>query len=141
MTRVAAHSRSRAVAADYLKLVRQFPLRPLRSAREYDEAARMLDTLVLRNDLSPGEVDYLDALTRFVEDYDDAQHPLNELQASPLDVLRHLVKQHEMTTSDLGRIIGSKGVASEILRGKRDLSKAHIKALSAHFKVSPAILF
>ncbi|MGB7160798.1 MAG: hypothetical protein WBD40_22225 [Tepidisphaeraceae bacterium] len=142
MTRVATptRSRSRAVSEDYLKLVRRFPLRPLRTVRDYDEASKVLDELVLCDDLSRGEADYLDALTRFVEDYDDAHHPLSEFQATPLEVLRHLVEHSDMTTTDLGRVIGSKGVASEILRGKRELSKTHIKLLSAHFKISPAIL-
>lgn len=135
-----ARPRRRAVADDYLRLVRRFPLRPLRDERDYDGAVAILDELVVRSDLSPGETDYVDALTRFVEDYDDAHHPLAHFQATPLEVLRHLVERAGMTTSDLGRVIGSKGVASEILRGKRELSKSHIKLLSAHFNVSPAVL-
>ncbi len=42
-----------------------------------------------------------------------------------------------MTTSDLGRLIGSKGVASEILNGKRQLSRMHVLKLAAHFHVDP----
>jgi HTH-type transcriptional regulator/antitoxin HigA len=146
MTRVATTSRStrarRASAADdYLELVRQFPLRPLRSDREYLQAARILDGLVLRDDLTRGESDYLDALTRFVEDYDDSKHPAEQFAATPREVLRHLMEQRSMNTSDLGRLIGSKGVASEILSGKRELSKSQIKRLSNHFGISPALLF
>jgi HTH-type transcriptional regulator/antitoxin HigA len=134
-------TRTPLAAHDYLELVRQFPLRPLRSDREYALAARILDRLVVRDDLTRGESDYLNALTRFVEDYDDARHPAAEFAASPLEVLRHLMEQRSMNTSDLGRLIGSKGVASEILSGKRELSKSQIKLLAQHFAVSPALLF
>jgi antitoxin component HigA of HigAB toxin-antitoxin module len=43
------------------------------------------------------------------------------------------------TTSELGKLIGSKGVASEILSGKRDLSKSHMTTLAKRFGVEPAV--
>jgi len=44
---------------------------------------------------------------------------------------------HNMTISALGKLIGSKGVASEILSGKRGLSKSHMTILAKHFGVEP----
>ena len=51
----------------YLQLVMRFPLRPLKTEREYDAAAELLDSLVLRTDLSAGEKDYVDALSLFID--------------------------------------------------------------------------
>src|SRR5260370_510737 len=61
--------RKGAARDDYLRLVRQFPLRPIRTATEYDTAAQRLDTLVLRADLSDGEKDYVEALSTVIEEF------------------------------------------------------------------------
>jgi hypothetical protein len=49
-------ARSRGAGGDYLALVREFPLRPIRDGAEYERAAAVLDRLILRK-LSPGEQD------------------------------------------------------------------------------------
>jgi HTH-type transcriptional regulator/antitoxin HigA len=53
-------------------------------------------------------------------------------------LLRTLMEEHGLTRSDLFDI-GSQGVVSEILSGKRELNLRRIILLSAHFGVSPAI--
>jgi len=44
-----------------------------------------------------------------------------------------------MRATDLGKLIGSKGNATLILRGDRELSKSHIRKLAEYFHVSPAV--
>lgn len=122
------------IADDYFNLVKQFPLRPLRGEMEYDAAVAMLDTLVLR-ELSEGEQDYLEALTRFVEDYDQRNRRPPGTKLSALARLRHLMAESQMTSADLGRVLGSASVASMILRGRRGISKAHLKKLADRFRV------
>jgi antitoxin component HigA of HigAB toxin-antitoxin module len=39
------------------------------------------------------------------------------------------------TTADLGRLLGNSGLASQIMLGRRELSKSHIRTLSQHFKL------
>jgi HTH-type transcriptional regulator / antitoxin HigA len=41
--------------------------------------------------------------------------------------------------ADLVGIIGSSGVVSEVIDGKRSISKAQAKALGEYFKVSPSL--
>src|SRR5437899_9565243 len=82
-----------ALSASYLRLVRKFPLRPLRSEAEYDQAASIVDALAVRPEgsLDRGEQDYLDTLTLLVQAY-DAEH--NEMAAGavdPLTMLKHLM--------------------------------------------------
>ncbi len=59
--------------------------------------------------------------------------------ADPLTTLKYLMDQNGMRATDLGRLLGNRGLASLILHGRRQLSKAHIRKLSEHFKVSPAL--
>ena len=124
----------------YLALVRRFPLRPIRSAAEYERAARVLDSLVLR-ELSPGETDYLDVLSLLIEAYDDQRDPAGHAESSPAELLRALVEHRGITTTALGRVIGSKGVASELLNGRREPSKAQIRKLAEFFRVEPGAFF
>jgi HTH-type transcriptional regulator/antitoxin HigA len=129
----------RGLDSDYLALIRAFPLRPLRTAAEYQAALVILDRLAIRDEetLAPGERDYLDALTLFVERYDSDHAP--QAQQSPLDMLRGLMENRGMTVSALGTVLKSKGVASEILAGKRRLNLTHMRRLADFFRVDPAV--
>jgi HTH-type transcriptional regulator/antitoxin HigA len=131
------------VRDDYLDLVRGFPLRPIRSEPEYDQALELLKNLVGRADrhgLTTGERDYADALSQFVGAYETRRYPIPPALKTPLGRLKHLVEQSGMTTGELGELLGSgKGQASLVLNGKRELSKANIRVLADRFKVSPAL--
>jgi len=134
-------SRLQPVRADYLKLIRRFPLRPLRSDDEYQEAVQVLDALAVRPEgsLSPGEQDYLDALTLLVQARDDERFNLETADLSPLEVLRYLMEQSKMRSADLGRLLGNRALASMILNGHRGLSKTHIRILADHFRVDSSL--
>jgi len=125
----------------YMELVREFPLRPIRTEAEYDAAIRLVNGLAVHDEgtLGQGRQDYLEALTRFVEDYEDRKHRIDTSTLGPLDLLRHLTDERRMSVSDLGRLIGSKGVASEVLGGKRGLSKSQIGKLARYFGVNPGL--
>lgn len=59
-------------------------------------------------------------------------------EATPQQVLTFLMQEHQLKQSDLPEI-GSQGVVSEILNGKRELNTRQIKALAERFAVSPAV--
>jgi len=126
--------------SDYLKLIRQFPLRAITSQRRHDAAMKMVAELALRDeaDLSSGQRDYLRALTVLLEDYDRRQ-TLPPSDLTEVDLLRHLMHENGLTVSDLGRIIGSQPNASLILSGHRQMSKTVIQKLAAHFAVNPGL--
>jgi antitoxin component HigA of HigAB toxin-antitoxin module len=52
-----------------------------------------------------------------------------------------MLKEQGMGGSDLGRLLGNRPLGSAILRGERQLSKAHIRILAEHFKVSTDLFF
>jgi HTH-type transcriptional regulator / antitoxin HigA len=131
-------TRTRKVADDYLALVKQFPLRPIRDAAEHRVALRIVNRLVdTGNTITTGEVDYLQALAAMVERYERDRFPIG--QSKPLDVLRHLMEENDLTAADLGRVIGSAPAASMILSGEREMSKTHIRKIAQRFHVSPAL--
>jgi len=88
--------------------------------------------------LSPEEEKLLKLLTRLVEDFEERFY--NPRDASPIEVLQHLMESREVKQTHLWGVFGSKGIASEVLNGKRGISKSHAKALAEYFHV-PADLF
>jgi HTH-type transcriptional regulator/antitoxin HigA len=80
-------------------------------------------------------MDLVDIVGDLIEDYETEHYPLPEVAG--VQALKFLMEQHGLTQSDL-RDIGSQGVVSEILSGKRELNIRQIRALSARFGVSPA---
>jgi HTH-type transcriptional regulator/antitoxin HigA len=131
-------ARDAATTDMYFALVKSFPLRPLRSEAELDAAIAVIDGLIDRDRLDPGEEDYLDVLGDLVKKYETEHHPMEPL--SDADMLRHLIESRETTQLKLARATGvAVSTISEILSGKRRLNRNHIEAFSGHFRVSPAV--
>ena len=125
------------VPRQYTALIRRFPLRPIRGAAEYARAAEVLDALVLRDDLSDWQADYMQVLSGLIEEYDAAHPAFGTDQRTPLQRLKALMEAAGITPSRLGDIIGSRPAASMILGGTRGLSKAHIARLAQHLNIEP----
>ena len=122
----------------YAELVSKFPLRPLRADDELDRAIEMIDSLIIRGDLEPGEQDYLDILTDIVEKYEATEHPMPPV--SDAAMLRHLIEARQLTQSKLATDVKiPMSTVSEVLNGKRRLNRKHIALLSQYFGVSPAV--
>jgi HTH-type transcriptional regulator / antitoxin HigA len=122
----------------YLELVLKFPLRPLRTDKELNRAIKMIDTLIIRDDLDAGEQDYLDILTDIVEKYEADEHPMPSV--SDVVMLRHLIQARGVTQSKLAADVKiPMSTISEVLNGKRRLNRNHIAALSKYFSVSSAV--
>ena len=120
----------------FVALVRQFPLRPIRTKRDYAAAIKVMEKLAVcgEEDLNLDELDYLDVLSDLIEAY-DAQHYPALHDGTPLERLQALLDETRLSTADLGRLLGNSGLASQIQLGRRELSKTHIRLLSRHFKL------
>ena len=77
----------------------------------------------------------VDIVGDLIEDYETEHHPLPE--TTGVEALKFLLTQHGLKQGDLAEI-GSQGVVSEILTGKRELNVRQVRALSARFGVSVA---
>ena len=82
-------------------------------------------------------MDYLEAIAKFIEEYERSIRAMPK--AGPLDILKHLMEQRSMRPIDLGKLIGN-SAATMVLKGERELSKAHIRKLAQFFCINPGLL-
>lgn len=123
---------------EYRILRRQIPLGGIRSKAEYDRAVSTLDTIIdeIGEDETHPLADLAEALSVFVEAYDKSHYQTPS--PSPRAMLRFLMEQHDLGQSDLPEI-GSQGVVSEILSGKRSVNVKQIARLAKRFNVSSSV--
>ncbi|MEM7590162.1 MAG: helix-turn-helix domain-containing protein [Cyanobacteria bacterium P01_A01_bin.83] len=116
------------------------PYLSIRNEEEYDAAVERLNSLLdeVGDDESNPLYSLLDTLGILIEAYDRENYQLPK--CSGIDALLYLIEEHSLSQSELPEI-GSQGVVSEILNGKRKLNARQIEALSKRFKVSPATFF
>jgi HTH-type transcriptional regulator/antitoxin HigA len=126
----------RRLPSDLESLVRLHPPLAIHDEVAYRNTQEMIDALTSLPRLSKGQMQYLDTLTILFEAYEDEYHGLHESAVTPLAALRFLLKEHRMSASELGRLLGERSLGSKILTGERTLSKTHIRILADHFKVS-----
>jgi HTH-type transcriptional regulator/antitoxin HigA len=126
----------------YLNLPPQ-PIKTKKMHRGYSEAIR-----ILLREREAGSLDaasreavsrYLSAVIPFVEQYEKREFPLGS--ATPEEVLRFFMEEHDLSQYDLAKDLGGQPVVSDILRGKRRLSREHIERLSKRFSVAPATFY
>ncbi len=114
------------------------PVLTVRTEADYDRAVARLNELLdeVSDDTTHPLYGLLDTLGTLVHAY-EIEH-VEMPQATGIEALQYLMEEHDLTQSDLPEI-GSLGVVSEILRGKRRLNIRQIRALSERFDVSPAV--
>lgn len=111
------------------------PLHPIRAESDYDAAVRAMNMLL---DAGAGNESHplanlVATLGELIGDYEEQHHARPEV--SGVDMLKFLMEQHGLTQSDLPEV-GTQGVVSEILRGKRELNLRQVKGLKARFGIS-----
>ncbi len=126
-------------AAGYGKLLSKVQPEVIRSEKQNQAYIQRLEVLTSQESVSPAEEKLIALLTLLVEEYEDKEHPVP--QAAPLDIIRHLMEAHNLRQKDLADVFGTESIVSDVLNGKRDLAKEHIRRLSARFHVSPAVFF
>lgn len=125
---------------EYLELILQYPLKPIATEAGHAEAIRrlaMLDGRVVP--LTSNEMEYTDALAILIKDYEARNHCLGLYEKDPMEILKHLMAERKMSVNDLGKVIGSQSSASQVLAGKRQLSKTHIRKLADYFQVNAGL--
>ncbi len=110
---------------------------PIRDEAHYTRMTQMLESLL---DEAGGDerhpiMGLVDIVGDLIEDYETEQCPVPE--TTGIEALKFLMEQHGLKQGDLEEI-GSQGVVSEILTGKRELNVRQVRALSERFGVSTA---
>jgi HTH-type transcriptional regulator/antitoxin HigA len=116
------------------------PLLSIRNEREYDKAVKLMNQLV--DEVGTNErhplYSFLDTLGTVMHAYEVQHHPIPKSSGS--GILKFLMEEHGLKQSELPEV-GSQGVVSEILNGRRELNTRQISALAERFGVSPAAFF
>ncbi len=109
---------------------------PLNNA-DYERLSKILDRLldVVEENESHQLIGLVDVVSHMISMYDE-QKKHRVSAPSGINALKFLMEQHGFNQSDLSEEIGSQGVVSEILSGKRKLNLNQIKKLSKKFHVS-----
>jgi len=105
---------------------------------EYERLLGEAESLIRRRSMSPAEEQFFDLLTLLIEKYEESRFALRK--ADPPAIIRELMAARSISRTKLAEVVGSKGNTSEILAGKREVSKAQARKLGVFFKV-PAHLF
>ncbi|MBI3693461.1 MAG: helix-turn-helix domain-containing protein [Acidobacteria bacterium] len=125
--------------ARYGRLLAKTLPRVIQTDEEFDRMVALLEELDFAAERSTPEQEALtELLTKLIEDYDDRRHPLPRL--APHKLLRHLMELRNLRQRDLIRLLGASSVVSDVVNGKRSISKAQAKKLAAFFRV-PVELF
>lgn len=109
-------------------------LQPARTEAEYEALVEALDAV-----LDAGGADESHPMARLADYLGDLvaewemQDPMPD-GATPLEILRFLMAQHGLKQVDLPEI-GSQGVVSEVLHGKRNINLRQARALAERFGV------
>jgi HTH-type transcriptional regulator / antitoxin HigA len=114
------------------------PILTIRNEREFDAAVRRLNELV--NEIGTNErhplYGLLDTLGTLIHAYEEKHHPISA--SSGTDMLRFFIEERGLAQTELPEV-GSQGVVSEVLNGKRELNVRQVRALAKRFHVSPAV--
>jgi HTH-type transcriptional regulator/antitoxin HigA len=107
----------------------------IRNEKENDRALKMAERLIKKGrDRSPEESRLLDLLVTLIEAFEEKAYPMGQ-SSNPQVALRELMRDHDLKQTDMLDIFGSQGVVSQVLNGKREISKAQARRLSERFRL------
>ena len=126
--------------AKYGKLLSRTMPKRIETGEEMDHFIEIMEPLsrvIEHGTACPEEIALHSLLATLIREYDERTYPLP--QGDPISVLQFLMEQRDLRPADLAPIFGARSIASLVLNGKRELSKAHIRKLAEFFHVSPAV--
>lgn len=128
-----------ALPRDYAGLVGVFTPRPIRDKTDYANTVEVADAMAVHAEVfSRDQEDYFDILCRLIEAW-DAEH-VTWRKVGGREMLKYMVEEHGLSGADLSRILGvSRLLGPMILRGEREITAAHARALGKYFALSPGV--
>lgn len=124
---------------EYLRLLQALPPVKIRTAEQAEATEGQVEALLARPALSGAERAYVDLLSDLLADWEDATVEIPDVHGAAL--VRALLEERGLRQKDLVGVFATASVASEVLAGRRELTRKHIEALARYFEVSPAAFF
>ena len=121
----------------YGKLLAKTLPRVIANDEEFDRMVAQLEALSIpERQLSAEEDALATLLERLIADYDDR---FSLPEQPPHEMVKHLMEQRGLKQADLVSVLGSRAQVSDLVNGKRGISKAQAKKLAAYFGVSAEV--
>ena len=120
----------------YARLANRIIVKAIETEEEYDHMVAAVEQLMDKGEdrLSPEESALLEIMAILIQAYDERQNPLPPV--APNEMLAYLMETSGRTAKDLIPVFGTRGRVSEVLSGKRSISKEQVKKLASVFKVT-----
>ena len=106
----------------------------IESDAEYSRIEEIFNCLISKGEekLSPEETRLFGLLANLLEEYESRTlEPIEK--ASPREILNSLMRENNLKQTDMTEIFGTQSIVSEVLNGKREITKMQAKALSEKF--------
>ena len=125
-------------AKAWQNLQHYIPLAAIHSEQQHEQALNALNALLdaTNNDENHPLADMIETLGELIHIYEEEHLPMNDAQG--VDVIHFLMQEHQLTQADLPEI-GSQGIVSEVLSGKREMNIRMIRQLSERFQLDPKV--
>ncbi len=123
--------------SEYGALLADIQPKVITTEEENDRALSIVEGLLAEENISPEKEQILRLLVSLIEKFEDEHYQL--AASTPHSILLHLMEARGLRQTDLVGIIGSRGVVSEVVNGKRPISKGQAKSLGEIFCVDPSL--
>jgi len=117
-------------------LARTLPL-VIESEEERLRAHEIVETLMSKKARTREETELLRLLAQLIQDYEARGR--TEPASKPHEIVQFLIEENGLKQADLLEIFGTRSIASEVVRGKRAITKKQATLLATRFKVSPEL--
>lgn len=122
----------------YNELLIKYQPKLIKTESENEKALAIVEELMHRPNRTPEENELYELLITLIEKFEQEYYSPSQ-ETRPHSLLLFLMEQRDIKQSDLVGVIGSKGVVSEVVNGKREISKAQAKALGEFFHVDAGL--
>ena len=119
--------------AKYAVVLSRYKPQPIHTEEDNRRAIDVLEGLHAKDTLTPEQEAFAEILTTLIEKFEEERYALR--LASPAAILRELLQANGLKQKDLAKLVGSKGVASEIINGKRRISRSLADVFAKRFDV------
>src|SRR5271165_4386216 len=113
-----------ALAANYAALLSETRPEVIHDEKQNQAYIRRLEELTTKKSVTRAEEKLVELLAVLIEDFETKHYPVPD--ASPIAIVKHLMEAHHLRQKDLVSVFGTESIASEVLHGKRELTKEHI---------------
>lgn len=126
-------------SANYADLLAKTAPKVIRTEAENEHYIETLYALEQKPSMRREEKELADLLTLLIENFEEERYNLP--RSTPVQTLEFLMEQQGLRQKDLVSIFGARSTVSQVISGKRELTKTQIARLSEYFHVSPEIFF